>query len=169
MRVIAITNEKGGVGKTTTALHLAAGLAQRDRRVLLIDAAAQANCGRQLDIGKEGGLSRLLVDGAAWDAVLRVPDAARWAIPGAFPLRGGLTLLPNAGDSAEIPLELAGGSRMVLRERLAEVAARFDVALIDTPPSPSLVHPLLLINGVKQHLQNAQIYSLKWLIALNKI
>lgn len=142
MRVIAVTNEKGGVGKTTTALHLAAGLALRERRVLLIDGDAQANCARQLDVPKEGGLRRLLAQGAAWDDVLRVPGAARWAAAGAFPLTGSLTLLPSDGYSSLIPLEVEG-QNMILRERLAEVAERFDVALIDTPPSPTLIHPIL--------------------------
>ncbi len=140
MKVICLTNAKGGVGKSTWAIHVAAGLALRDKRVLLIDADAQGCCADQLGVPESSGFYRLLARGAAWDEVLREPEAGRWS--GRLPTVGTLHLLPGDTDTARVYKALEQYP-LALRERLAEVSGRFDVAIIDTPPSPSLLHPIL--------------------------
>lgn len=162
MKVLTLINEKGGVGKTTSALHLAAGLALRDRRVLLIDGSAQGHCAYLLGVPKANGLYRLLVEQADWRDVLVEPDAGHWmsiksldlangrkqsdAIrPGEpkvhTPTVGRLLLLPGNLETRAIPGLVS--DPLALRTRLAELAASVDVVVIDTPPEPTLAHILL--------------------------
>lgn len=140
MKVITLTNAKGGVGKTPWSIHVAAGLALRDWRVLLIDADAQGCCADQLGVAESGGFYRLLARGASWDEVLREPEAKRWS--GRLPTVGTLHLLPSDVSTSRIYSALQA-QPLALRQRLAEVSARFDAVIIDTPPSPSLLHPIL--------------------------
>ena len=139
MRSIVFTNEKGGVAKTTLALHFAAGLALRDKRVLLIDGDPQGCLSQQLGAEHHNGLHRLLTKGQAWRDCLVTPDWGCWSSrEGTI---GSLTLLPSSYASALIPLEQP--DPLLLRTLLAEIAAQFDVCLIDTPPSPTELHGLL--------------------------
>lgn len=140
MRVITLTNEKGGVGKSPWSVALAAGLALRDLRVLLIDADAQGCCAELLGAPEGDGFSRLLRQGADWDAVLVEPAAGHWS--GRLPTVGELWLLPGNVQTARV-YETVWDNPLALRERLADVAGRFDAVIIDTPPTPSLLHPLL--------------------------
>ena len=83
MITLAILNEKGGVGKTTLAVTVAAGLAARGRRVLLIDADAQGHATRALGLAKYPGLYELLVREADYqDALRAVPSAKYGGIAG---------------------------------------------------------------------------------------
>ena len=72
MKTITLLNEKGGVGKTTLAIHIAAGLAIRGKRVVLVDADAQANSTSQLQIAEAPGIHDLLVREAEWNDVLKL-------------------------------------------------------------------------------------------------
>ncbi|NLD74392.1 MAG: ParA family protein [Chloroflexi bacterium] len=127
-RVYALANQKGGVGKTTTAVNLAAYLAQAGKRVLLIDVDPQANATSSLGVDKNA-LARSMYD----------------VLIGAEPLSGlimltntpGLDLAPSAPVLAGAEVELVGaeGRELRLRRALEGVHQRYDFVLVDTPPS----------------------------------
>ncbi|MCB1277368.1 ParA family protein [Prosthecobacter sp.] len=129
MRIVAISNQKGGVGKTTTAVNLAACLTQRGVRVLLIDLDPQANATSGLGLAQEDG-------GSLYSALVEGTDP-RLAIRS--------TRLPNLSiirshqelAGCEIELAQAGNHLARLREVLAPLrdSGHFDYAILDTPPS----------------------------------
>src|SRR5690242_12765198 len=112
-RVIAIANQKGGVGKTTTAINLGASLAVAERRTLIVDIDPQANATSGLGIpGKElqNSIYDVLIEGApANDAIVNTPH---------FPL---LDILPATRDLVGVEVELVDrqGRETILREALA--------------------------------------------------
>jgi len=133
-RVITIANQKGGVGKTTTAVNLAAGLAMHGARVLVIDLDPQGNASTALDVDHHSGIAsvyNVLVDGEALSSVVR-PVAG-------FPH---LYCAPAAIDLAGAEIELVP---LVAREsRLARAVAAYDASnldyiFIDCPPSLGLL------------------------------
>ena len=127
-RTVAIANQKGGVGKTTTAVNLAAGLALSEKRVLLIDLDPQGNAGSGL--GHPGvkitkGIYEVLAGGVSLtDAVVETEVA-------------GLHLVPSGQRLVGAEVELAGVERREyrLKEALQEVEGRYDFIFIDAPPS----------------------------------
>lgn len=127
MRSIAVMNQKGGVGKTTTAVNLAAALAEAGRRVCLIDMDPQAHASLHLGVAlPEGGRSVYgLLTGEA-----TLLDLATSVGPG-------LSLVPAHLDLAAAETELAGevGREVILRDKMAGAEAEFDFLLIDCPPS----------------------------------
>ena len=136
-RVYTLTNQKGGVGKTTTAINLGAYLATYDQRVLLIDLDPQANASSCLGIDKSsvksGTYDVIIGDTPALNNILHNP-------------RLKLSLLPSspalAGAEVELVPEIARESR--LKEALRPIVERYDYILIDCPPSLGL----LTLNGV---------------------
>jgi chromosome partitioning protein len=131
-RVLAVVNQKGGVGKTTTSVNLAAALAQSGSRVLLVDLDPQGNATMGSGIDKRT-LSHTvyhLLLGLAGLAAVRVRAE-----------RGGYDLLPSNRElaGAEVELVELAGREARLKDALAGVAADYDFILIDCPPSLSLL------------------------------
>lgn len=136
LKVLTLSNEKGGVGKTTIALHIAAGMALRGWRVLLIDADAQAHATISLGLPKEPGLYNLLARDADFETVLREPARERWASPESG--GGRLLVLPGNVETRVIPMVI--DDALLFRQRLAELDGLVDLVVIDTAPTPSLLH-----------------------------
>ena len=126
MRIIAITNRKGGTGKTTTAVNLGAALAERGRRVLVVDLDAQANTTRWLDkADKSSTLLEALLNEAEPLAALAT------AITGLEVVAAGRPLA-----AAERVLAHEVGADVLLRKKLQTMDhGRWDYALLDCPPS----------------------------------
>lgn len=132
-RVIAIANQKGGVGKTTTAINLGASLAIAERRTLVIDCDPQGNATSGLGIRKDVGQPSVydcLINGQSLDEV------AKTAIY--FPY---LDVVPASRDlsGAEVELIDRSNRERVLRQRLAQLRNEYDYVLIDSPPSLGLL------------------------------
>lgn len=135
MKIITLLNEKGGVGKTTLSVHIAAGLAIRGHRVVLVDADPQANAGELLRRPEEAALNDLLVREAPFNKVLR-PIAPE--IISAEPVSGELWLIPSNTETRTIPLNIS--DVYVVRDRFEELDGWADVVIFDTAPTPSLLH-----------------------------
>ncbi len=136
-RIYTLVNQKGGVGKTTTAINLAAYLALLDQRVLLVDLDPQANATSSLGMDKAkvaGGVYDTLINGAAArDYVLHSPQLKLALLPASPAL---------AGAEVELVNTLARESQ--LRHALESAAPQYDYILIDCPPSLGL----LTVNGL---------------------
>jgi chromosome partitioning protein len=133
-RYLAVFNHKGGTGKTTTAVSVAAGLAAKGKKVLLVDTDAQGNVGVSLGATVERSLYHVLVMG------LRVSDAVSQVRPN-------LDLLPSNETLAAAELYLAGRQNRdrVLQDRLASAAAAYDYVVLDCSPSLSLMNQNALV------------------------
>jgi chromosome partitioning protein len=160
-RVIAVANQKGGVGKTTTAVNLSASLAATRRRILLVDLDPQGNattgCGIDKSTLARGTLEVILGECAAADAIIPVASA-------------GMDLLPANQDltAAEVRLlAMPAGRERRLREALAPVRDRYDVIFIDCPPSLNIltVNALIAADSVLIPMQ-CEFYALEGLSAL---
>lgn len=137
MKILTCLNEKGGVGKTTISIHVAAGLALRGYRVILVDSDPQGHATVSLGLKKEAGLYDLLVRNAAFKEVLRVAPEDKYA-PQGQSAKGGLFVVPSNVETRSIPMQISDA--FAVEDRFRELEDTVDVVLFDTSPTPSLLH-----------------------------
>lgn len=146
MQVLSLMNQKGGVGKTTLAVHIAAGLAIRGKRVLLIDADPQGHASYSLGVEKRPAFHDWLVRDELFVNVVERVHRDRYASNDTG-CTGELYVLPGNIETRAVPLLIEDAE--IIRDRLDELTGvttdegvrdLIDVVIFDTPPTPSLVH-----------------------------
>lgn len=138
-RVIAVANQKGGVGKTTTAINIAAGLAAAERRTLLVDGDPQGNASSGV------GLRRSDEALTSYDVLLD-PTLAASAVVRGVQFQN-LDILPASPDLAAAEVELAAvpGRELRMRDAIDRVRPEYDYIIIDCPPSLGLITLNMLV------------------------
>ena len=159
-QILAVTNQKGGVGKTTTSVNLAASLAETGRRVLLIDLDAQGNATMGSGIDKHD------VERTGYDVLMGHTEIRDVII---YAQEAGYDLLPGNSDltAAEVELLEKGDRERRLRAALSYIQNDYDLIMIDCPPSLSMltVNALAAAHGVLIPIQ-CEYYALEGLSAL---
>ncbi|MBT9175813.1 MAG: Sporulation initiation inhibitor protein Soj [Firmicutes bacterium] len=159
-KVMAIVNQKGGVGKTTTAVNLGAALAELSKRVLVVDIDPQGNTTSGLGVNRyrlKKCIYNVLIDGVPIEAVILPTNTPRLElVPATIQLAG-----------AEIELVLAMQREVKLREAVQHVRQNYDYILIDCPPSLGLLtlNALTAAHGVLIPVQ-CEYYALEGLSQL---
>ena len=158
-RIIAIANQKGGVGKTTTAINLSAALAEKGNKVLLIDMDPQGNATSGLGVSKNnpGNIYDLLVNDSSIGTCIRKEVCKN------------LDLIPSTVDlaGAEIEMLEIEHHEFLLKKKIRRVASTYDYILIDCPPSLNLltVNALTTANSILVPIQ-CEFYAMEGLTQL---
>lgn len=159
-KIIAVTNQKGGVGKTTTCVNLAASLVATRKKVLLIDLDPQGNATMGSGIDKND------VELSLYDVLVNATPIAEVSI---FAETSGFDIIPSNADvtAAEVELLSLEGKEFRLRDALAIERAEYDYIIIDCPPSLNMltVNALAAAHGVIIPMQ-CEYYALEGLSAL---
>lgn len=137
MRIITLLNEKGGVGKTTVSFHIAAGLAVAGFRVLAVDADAQGSLTETMGFEQSAGLYDLIVRNQAFKEVLHFVNPEIYEYPNRE-VRGQLFLLSSNVETQSIATNSKDALAFV--RRFSELEDTVDFVVIDTSPTPSLLH-----------------------------
>jgi chromosome partitioning protein len=148
--IIALANDKGGVGKTTTTANLGAAFALRGRRVLLVDADPQGNLGEVFGIDDPAEPGTRLEDALLGEpAHLPVPWSSRRDNQSGLvrPLAGGVHVLPCTEALADVAAEMieTDGAEYRLADLIAGYQPAYDVVLIDTPPGVGALSTMALL------------------------
>jgi chromosome partitioning protein len=131
-KILGLVNQKGGVGKTTTAINLAACLAIEGLKVLLVDCDPQANCSSGLGFQRDDNRHSI------YDVLMGDAPAAQVILPTEITL---LSLLPGSKNLTGANIELAGAEDRALRLRraLEPIQCNFDLVILDCPPALDLL------------------------------
>jgi len=159
-KIIAVTNQKGGVGKTTTCINLGASLAATKRRVLVVDMDPQANA------TAGSGVDRRNLALSSYDMLMGHASVREVVVAAE---KAGYDLVPTNGDltAAEVELLSVEGRERRLREALAPVRDQYDFILVDCPPSLNMltINALVAADSVMIPMQ-CEYYALEGLTAL---
>lgn len=155
MRKICIVNQKGGVGKTTTTINIATGLADRKKRVLILDLDAQGNVGTSLCVHSETNMYHMLVEDAKpEDCIVNVNEY--------------LDVIPSDKTLSHAELTLNGvASRETVLKRAMQDVNNYDYVIIDCPPTINLLNQNALVYSTEAFIPVATEYLA--LDALKKI
>ena len=131
-RIIAIANQKGGVGKTTTAINLSASLAEKGRKVLAIDMDPQGNMSSGL------GLDKNAIDGTIYDMIIGEADVEEVIHKDTIE---NLDILPSNVDLSAVEIEMIDveNKEFVVKNAIQKIRDNYDYVIIDCPPSLSLL------------------------------
>jgi chromosome partitioning protein len=159
-RVISIVNQKGGVGKTTTAVNLSSALARIGRKVLVVDIDPQGNATSGLGVDKNG------LEANLYDVFLGIFSLSSILVGTAQP---SLWVAPSNSDLVGVEVELAGvpGRELRLRNQLERLRTQFDYVFLDCPPSLGLltINALVASDAVLVPLQ-CEYYALEGISSL---
>jgi chromosome partitioning protein len=181
MKVITLLNEKGGVGKTTLAVHIAAGLAHRGYRVVLVDADPQGHATVMCGMRKDPGIYNLLVRDAAFRDTMHLISPEQYQMPDK-PVTGQLFVVPSNIETRNIANSISDA--FAVGDRLEELSDIVDFVVFDTSPTPSLLHGSIylatdfiiyptkceylsfdgLVESIR-HREAAQVHRNKWNLA----
>lgn len=142
MKVITLLNEKGGVGKTTLATHVAAGLALHGYKVILMDADPQGNATSALGLAKKPALHDLIVRNARWQETIQIIHPDVYSPPNSTP-QGQLFAVPSNVETRNIANTISDG--LQVKKRLVQLDEVVDFIIVDTSPTPSLLHASILM------------------------